>query len=240
MTENNDVEKNSTVQDTGEQWIQELLSLGKEEKMTPKQLSILQAAIEVFSDKGYSAAATSEIAQKAGVAEGTIFRYYKTKKDLLLSIVDPAMSRMIAPFVIKNFNGVLDLPFGSYDEFLRAFIINRLEFARKNFKIIKILIQEIPFQPALREQFIEHITSKVLERIESIVEHFKQKGDLIEVPTPAIIRFSVSAVVGFLLARLLLMPDQEWNDEEEIELTIKFIMHGVSAVEAQKGPYYGL
>ncbi|MDQ0196235.1 TetR/AcrR family transcriptional regulator [Paenibacillus wynnii] len=228
MTDNKAAENPSADDNMGEQWIQEILNLGEDEKMTPKQLAILQAAIEVFSDKGYSAAATSEIAQKAGVAEGTIFRYYKTKKDLLLSIVGPTMSRMIAPFVLRNFNGVLDLPFDSYEDFLRAFIVNRLEFARKNFRIIKILIQEIPFQPALREQFVENILVKVVERVEKIVEHFKEKGEIVEIPTPAIIRFSISSIIGFLLARLLLMPDKDWNDEEEIELTIRFIMHGIS------------
>lgn len=63
-----------------EQWIQELLAISEQEKVTPKQLSILEAAIDVFAEKGFSAAATSEIAQRAGVAEGTIFRYYRTKK----------------------------------------------------------------------------------------------------------------------------------------------------------------
>lgn len=227
-----DADKHSENDSMKEQWIQELFSLGEEQKMTPKQISILQAAIEVFSDKGYSGAATSEIAQKAGVAEGTVFRYYKTKKDLLLSIVGPTMSRMIAPFVLRNFKGVLDLPFDSYDDFLRAFIVNRFDFARKNLRIIKILIQEIPFQPELREQFMEHITNKVLLRVEATVEHFKQKGEIIEVPTSAIIRFTVSTIMGFLLSRLLLLPDKDWNDEEEIELTVKFIMHGISAVKA--------
>ncbi len=210
-----------------EQWIEELLSISKEEKMTPKQISILQAAIEVFSEKGFSATATSEIAQKAQVAEGTIFRYYKTKKELLLAIVGPTMSRMIAPFVLRNFNGVLDVPFDSYEEFLRAFIVNRLEFARKNFKIIKIVIQEIPFQPALREQFMENVLSKVLERVVAITEHFKEKGQLIDVPTPAILRFTISSAVGYLLTRLLLQPEKDWNDEEEINLTVRFILHGI-------------
>lgn len=210
-----------------EQWIEELLSISKEEKMTPKQISILQAAIEVFSEKGFSATATSEIAQKAQVAEGTIFRYYKTKKELLLAIVGPTMSRMIAPFVMRNFNGVLDVPFDSYEEFLRAFIVNRLEFARKNFKIIKIVIQEIPFQPALREQFMENVLSKILERVVAITEHFKEKGQLIDVPTPAILRFTLSSAVGYLLTRLLLQPEKEWNDEEEINLTVRFILHGI-------------
>lgn len=215
-------------QHEGEQWIEELLAISQEEKMTPKQLAILEAAIEIFSDKGYSAAATSEIAQKAGVAEGTIFRYYKTKKDLLLSIVGPTMSRMIAPFVMRNFDGVLDGPPESYEAFLRAFMVNRLEFARKNFKILKILIQEIPFQPALREQFAENVLGQVLERVTAITEHFKEKGEIIDMPTPAIIRFTVSSVIGYLLARLLFLPDSDWNDEEEIEQTLAFMLYGIS------------
>jgi AcrR family transcriptional regulator len=224
--------QDSAEQHIDEQWIEELLAIGEEEKMTPKQVSILQAAIEVFSEKGYAAAATSEIAQRAGVAEGTIFRYYKTKKDLLLSIIGPAMSRMLAPFIMRNFNVVLDLPYDSFEEFLRAFMINRLEFARKNFKILKILIQEIPFQPTLRAQFMENILNKVLERVIEIVEHFKAKGEVIELPTPAILRFTISSVVGYLLNRLLLQPEKEWNDEEQINLTIQFIMHGIGGASS--------
>lgn len=226
--------KNSAEQHEREQWMDELLAMGGDGQMTPKQISILEAAIEIFSDKGFSAASTSEIAQKAGVAEGTIFRYYKTKKDLLLSIIGPTMSRMIAPFVMRNFNGVLDMPFESYEAFLRAFIVNRLEFARSNFKMIRILIQEIPFQPALREQFVENILGQVLERVTAITEHFKAKGEIIEAPTPAIIRFAVSSVIGYLLTRLLLMPEKDWDDEEEINLLLSFILHGIGGPAQQE------
>lgn len=210
-----------------DQWVQELLDLSEKEQVTPKQLSILRAAIDVFAEKGFSAAATSEIAQKAGVAEGTIFRYYRTKKDLLLAIVVPTMSRMIAPFVLRNFSGVLDVPFESYEAFLKAFMLNRLEFVRRNLKIVKILIQEIPFQPALKEQLTENIFEQVLERVTTITEHFKAQGEVIDAPTPAIIRFTVSAIVGYLLVRLLLMPEQDWDDEAEIEQTVNFILHGI-------------
>lgn len=137
------------------------------------------------------------------------------------------MSRMIAPFVMRNFSGVLDVPFESYEAFLKAFMVNRLDFARKNLKIIRILIQEIPFQPALREQLVENILSQVLERVTVITEHFKEQGQIMDAPTPAIIRFTISSVIGYLLARLLLMPDHDWNDEEEIEQTVSFIMHGI-------------
>jgi len=48
--------------------------------------SIIQAAIEVFSKKGFQAAGISEIAQRAGVADGTIYQYFKNKEDLFFSI----------------------------------------------------------------------------------------------------------------------------------------------------------
>ncbi len=51
-----------------------------------KRESILQAAIEVFSKKDFKTASISEIAQKAGVADGTIYQYFRNKEDLFFSI----------------------------------------------------------------------------------------------------------------------------------------------------------
>jgi TetR/AcrR family fatty acid metabolism transcriptional regulator len=51
-----------------------------------KEASIMQAAIEVFGRKGFQAASISEIAQKAGVAEGSIYQYFKNKEDLFFSV----------------------------------------------------------------------------------------------------------------------------------------------------------
>ena len=48
--------------------------------------SIIRAAIEVFSNKDFKDASISEIAQKAGVANGTIYQYFKSKEDLFFSI----------------------------------------------------------------------------------------------------------------------------------------------------------
>ena len=48
--------------------------------------SIIQAAIEVFSNKDFKTASISEIAQKAGIADGTIYQYFRNKEDLFFSI----------------------------------------------------------------------------------------------------------------------------------------------------------
>ena len=48
-----------------------------------KRLALLNAATEIVAEHGLAAAPTSLIAKKAGVAEGTLFRYFSTKDDLL-------------------------------------------------------------------------------------------------------------------------------------------------------------
>lgn len=215
-----------------EEWSEALRMYGAEEKMTPKQIAIVEAAVNVFADKGYAAASTGEIARLAGVAEGTIFRYYKTKKDLLMAIVGPSAVKLITPFLLSNFKDVLEAPYDSFPAFLKTFALNRLEFARKYYKILKILIQEIPFEPVLRDQYKELVISKIFAQMEEIVRHFQDKGELAPLPPAVIIRFTASSLLGFLITRLLLLPESEWDDELEIDRTIHMIVQGVGISDA--------
>jgi AcrR family transcriptional regulator len=208
-----------------------LQQLFEDEKFTDKQKKIILAAIDSFSEKGYAATSTSEIAKKAGVAEGTIFRHYKTKKDLLVSIVAPMMAKLIGPFVVNDFNKVLDQKYDRVEDFLRATIENRREVLIKLLPVLKILLQEIPFQPELREQFIDLIAKKIFDRVSSIIEGYQEKGQLIEMPPISLARLAITSVLGFLFTRYILFPNFDWDDELETERTIQFIMHGLGKKE---------
>ncbi|MNZ30104.1 Fatty acid metabolism regulator protein [compost metagenome] len=217
-------------QEPMEQWIQELAKLDDSDvKMTEKQLKIIQAAVEIFAEKGFAGSSTSEIAQRAGVAEGTIFRHYKTKKDLLLSIVAPMVSKLIGPFVWNEFKDVLEKDYSSLEEFLYDMAINRIKFTRKHLKIIKILLQEIPFQPDLKDAFKRQVGMKIYQRLSEIIEYFKSRGEVIDMPTQSVVRFIASSFIGLLASHFILMPDQPWDEEKEIRDTIQFIMNGLSA-----------
>lgn len=61
---------------------------------TDKKETIIIAAIDEMADVGYHKASTPNIAKRAGVAKGSIFYYYPTKKDLLLACVEYAGSKM--------------------------------------------------------------------------------------------------------------------------------------------------
>ena len=212
-----------------EPWLESLLrSMGEgEDGMTDKQIRIIGAAVETFADKGFAAASTSEIAQKAGVAEGTIFRHYKTKKDLLLAIVRPIMSRIAAPFLLRDFQKVLDVEYERFEDFLRAIFHNRLEFAIRNAPVLKIMLHEIPFHPELQAQFRREVLPLVSGRVQQIVARFQAQGQLADMPPLTLIRMCVTNLAGYVLLRTIVMPDAEWDDEVEMERIISFIMNGI-------------
>jgi TetR/AcrR family fatty acid metabolism transcriptional regulator len=65
-------------------------------RKSDKRSLITEAAIEVFAEKGFRQARVSDIAEKAGVADGTIYLYFKNKEDVLLSIFEEKMDQMLA------------------------------------------------------------------------------------------------------------------------------------------------
>lgn len=66
------------------------------DRRSDKRTLITDAAIEVFADKGFHQARVSDIAKRAGVADGTIYLYFKNKEDLLLSIFEQKMDELCA------------------------------------------------------------------------------------------------------------------------------------------------
>jgi TetR/AcrR family fatty acid metabolism transcriptional regulator len=57
----------------------------------PKRDAILRAAIDTFADRGYFNAQVADVARAAGVAAGTVYLYFKSKDDLLISIFERSM-----------------------------------------------------------------------------------------------------------------------------------------------------
>ena len=62
--------------------------------MTEKQENILQAALRLFAEIGYSATSTSKVAKEAGVSEGLIFRHYGNKEGLLQAVMEVGEQRV--------------------------------------------------------------------------------------------------------------------------------------------------
>lgn len=107
-----------------------------QEAMPAGKKKVLLAALHLFASQGFSATTTAAIAKEAGVSEGTIYKYFSTKKDLLTSLLTPLLTDIRNSFFTE-----LKQP-KSFDELISFAVKNRIKFASDNFELIKILLQE--------------------------------------------------------------------------------------------------
>jgi AcrR family transcriptional regulator len=193
--------------------------------MTEKKRRVIAAAIEAFSELGYAAATTSEIARRAGVAEATIFRHFESKKDMLLRIVRPLVATVLLPQLVANLD---EIAHGQRDlaGVFRSFMRHRLDLAARYVLLWRILVQEVPLHPELRAIFREEIFVRLQTQVAHVLSRFVDSGQLRPVSVPRLARTGLSLVVGYFIARQL-APNADWNDEEEIDFMVGVLVHGL-------------
>jgi TetR/AcrR family fatty acid metabolism transcriptional regulator len=131
-----------------------------------KRKRILEAAVKVFARKGYFAARVSEIAKKAGVADGTIYLYFRNKEDILVKLFDEVM----AEHVRQVRAAVRALP--TTKERLRAIAERHLDGLGRNRDLAVV------FQVELRQstQFMERFTASWLKDYFALLNEVMEEG----------------------------------------------------------------
>lgn len=196
---------------------------------------ILRAAIDVIAERGFRGASTSEIAKRAGVAEGTIFRHFKTKQLLLTHIVEPFVERVLAPLALRDIQRLLDVEYASFADFLRAIARNRLEVGRANLPVVRILLQEAPLNPELRAMMARHVAARLFPELLTIIRRFQARGELRGDPPETILRVLLSTFGGYFVTRFMLLPDRPWDDDAELERMVGVIVRGFAPDPPARG-----
>lgn len=91
---------------------------------------ILDAALDVFSEKGYAKANTKNIAAAAGVATGSVYRYFKNKKIIFVEVINMLQGRISIDIFAKA-QSMLDEG-SSFREVLRMLAVYSVESHRNN------------------------------------------------------------------------------------------------------------
>ena len=143
--------------------------------------AILEAATQLFAQKGFSSTPTSDIAKEAGVAEGLIFHYFKTKEGILLNILLEITERYLSGFRarIKNCRTGLDA--------IKACIGFHFEFSGENSDALAVLIRDFPFSIAQAGEESCRIMKNEVHRVtrlwEECIDRGKRDGTIRDVPT---------------------------------------------------------
>lgn len=201
-----------------------------EENMTKRQWQILEAAMKIFSEKGFQGSRTSEIAKEAEVAEGTIFRYYKTKKDLLIGLLIPLITKFFKPLAIKSAEAIIENKKNKpIDELMEDLLLDRLNLIHSNFPLIKTIFMEAAYQPELLKTIQKNLGPIVIPFINNFMEQNIENENFRDKDPILITRTMMSLLLGYIVLSNV-FPDyfSSENDAEEIKQMVDIFLHGVA------------
>lgn len=139
-------------------------------KENDKRKEILQAAIRVFARSGFFNSKVSDVAKRAGVADGTIYLYFRNKDDLLISLFDQIMREFIAR--ATQVLATMDDPV----EKLRRLALLHLEGLGRNRELAIVFQIELRHSSKFMARFSRTRLADYFELIRSVVREGQRRG----------------------------------------------------------------
>ena len=181
---------------------------------------IMRSAVELISTKGYDGTSTLNIAEHAGLSQATLFKYFKTKVDLLTAILHPVIPGLFGSFFEEL------LTFETTEEKVHYFVHNRMSYLKKNRALIKIIFHEILSNNKLRneQKFIWNTIQDKLQKFhKELLADPRVDPDL---TIPQMARICVGPLLAYF-AQLYIIGDNDEMREEDLDLLEKQILGGL-------------
>jgi TetR/AcrR family transcriptional regulator len=198
-----------------------------ERPRTEREAAILQAATAIFSARGYRGARTADIASSAGVTERTLFRYFPTKDKLYRRVMFPAVLAATMPHELNETGKLFASDSESFSDWHRRVLKLRTGAARAAAPQFRLMLATLLTDEALRDKVIAIWRKNVWQHALETVERFQKRKQLrTDLPREAIARAIISLNLGYIIARALLAPEAQWDDDAEMEATLQLLLRG--------------
>lgn len=130
---------------------------------------ILEAAQRLFASKGFDGTTTRELAQAAGVAEGTLFRYFPNKKAILVEVATSGWVEILTDLLTELSE------MGSYKAVAQV-MRRRMWNLQKNADLMRVCFMEVQFHPDLRDRIQLEVITKMTDVGEAFFQTAMDKG----------------------------------------------------------------
>ena len=157
-----------------------------------RRAQILEAAAAVFSGQGYHGATIRQIAERAGLADGTIYLYFASKRDLLLATWEHVALSSLFPILDRA------PATGNDQEFVATLLADRFELFRRHAPFLRLVLHQADVDPVLRRALQARI-----ETVKALVgDHLRQRiaeGTFRRISVPIALRAIAGMMLGVAL-----------------------------------------
>lgn len=192
---------------------------------------LLDAALELFAEKGFAATRSEEVAARAGVAKGTLYLYYPSKEELLKAVISQRLSQEIAAGAeaVQQFTG-------STSDLLTQVLTGwwRRVFDSPMSAVFKLVITEVRNFPELAAFYAENVVQPGKQLIGQILARGIRSGEFRPVDVPSTVLSLVLPMVMLCLHKHSLaacpggIPD-EVDPHAFIQQHVELVLAGLQA-----------
>ena len=186
---------------------------------------ILDAALELFTEKGFSATRMCDVAKKAGISKGTLYLYFKSKEAIFRAVVQ----EMITP-EIDRFEEMVELYKGPYNKLLQQMIKGWWQNVgeTKLSAIPKLVISESGNFPELAEFFVNTVVKRARKVFTNVISKGIVNGEFTAHEPEAVARLIIAPLVQMTIWMHSLKPyDDQSGTKDFVELHTEFILKGL-------------
>ena len=196
------------------------------EKDRGKHDQIIEAAVKVFAKKGFYNAKVSEIAREAGVADGTIYLYFKNKDDILISLFEEKMQMLILR--VEEAISEVDDPLDQ----VRAFVAQHLFMIEEHKHLAEVMQIELRQSSKFMRRYVPVKFLEYLDIVGKIIEDGKTAGVIRPDVMPAIAKRALFGALDEMLLYWVLAKKPKYSLEESVEQISHLFIDGLRANRA--------
>ncbi len=187
---------------------------------TDKYQRILDAAVEVIAENGYFHSPVSAIAARAGVADGTIYLYFKNKDEVLRTAIDTTFGRFHAQ-IEERFRTLHD-PQQQLEFIARL----HLESARVNRSMAILMQTEMRQSARFIAEFSHHHLVRYIQVVREVVRRGQQQGVFRADVSDGVVAHCLFGAIDELLSSAV-FTGREYDAETTAAQVIDVVLHGI-------------
>lgn len=185
---------------------------------------VLKAALKLFSTQGYDGTSTAQIAKMSGMSQATIFKYFKSKDELLLYIIKPMIEHLL-PVYGQEFAQEVQGQTTTLEDAVHFIVQNRYQFLVQNRDVAIILISQLIINDDIKGMVLDKIASLKEIFVDNIWKNLQASGELREdIDLITFVRLVASQIVFYFMQsqRIMQITDEQQiqNDLHKIEALI--------------------
>jgi len=201
----------------------------RKRKGKDKLPAIIDAALEVFAEKGFHNATIAEIARKAHVSEATVYEYCGSKEDLLFSIPEE-----ITRSSVERVESILPFVKGAENR-LRAVVYGYYQVYRDNPQYSSLVLLDLKHNRKFMQTEGYHMVRKAAGILLGVIKEGIESGEFRSDIGPQLVRSMVLGTIEHVFFRWHLMERQE-ELPDLVDSVMDIIMGGIREPDRSQPP----